>query len=99
MLVHNVYFYFKDSVTPADIEGFARAAAKLERIETVKHLWVGSPADVPDRPVLQKGWDLGLTVVFDSVDDHNTYQDHELHLEFVSGNKDLWEKVVVYDAD
>jgi len=99
MLVHNVYFYFKESATPDQVARCMEAAAGLRRIETVRHLWVGTPAKVPDRPALEKGWAFALTVVFDSVSDHNSYQEHALHLEFVSGFKDLWEKVVVYDAD
>ncbi len=99
MLVHTVYFYLKDEVTESQAAAFAEDVKTLGGIETVKHIWVGTPAATPERPVIDNSYGVGLTTVFDSLADHDVYQVHELHLSFIARNKDLWAKVQIYDAD
>jgi len=97
MLVHSVYFYFKDDVTEDQIAKCRKMAEDLKGIETVKDLFVGSPAAVPERPVLVRGYKFGITVLFDSIEDHNIYQAHQLHTDYLT-NAPLWEKVRVFDT-
>ena len=99
MLVHSVFFKFNPDVTPEQIEGVAEMARGLGKIETVKELYVGSPAPVPERPVCRNDYELAITALFDSVADHNIYQDHPLHVEYVTTNKPLWERVEVFDME
>ncbi|HCR29932.1 MAG TPA: hypothetical protein DIV79_07950 [Opitutae bacterium] len=100
MLVHTVFFNFAEASTEADIQSCADDARNLlGKIETVKALYVGSPADTEVRPVSIRDFDLCLTVVFDSIADHDVYQTHSLHDDFIANNKDNWAKVQVYDAD
>lgn len=99
MLVHTVFFYLKDEVSESRAAAFAEDVNTLGAIETVKHIWVGTPAATADRPVIDKGYAVGLTTVFESLADHDVYQDHELHHAFIARNKDIWAKVQIYDAD
>lgn len=99
MLVHTVLFRFKPEVTEAQIVECAEAAKGLSRIETVKALYVGTPAAVKERPVTVNDYGLSLTVIFDSIADHDYYQDHDIHTEYTTRNGPLWSKVEVYDAD
>ena len=57
------------------------------------------PADTEARPVSVRDFDLCLTVIFDSIADHDVYQVHTLHDDFIANNKDNWAKVRVHDAD
>ncbi len=99
MLVHSVYFYLKEGVSDGEKADFRQSVAALGNIETVHALYLGSPAATPDRPVIEKGYALALTVLFRTIEDHNVYQEHTNHLKFIQENRNLWKKVVVYDAD
>lgn len=99
MLVHTVYFYLKPNSSADEKTAFKKAVEGLGAVETVRAIYVGSPAATPDRPVIQKDYDVGLTVLFDSLEDHDIYQVHALHNDFIDKNKHLWEKVVIYDAN
>jgi len=100
MLVHTVFFKFNESSTEVDIQSCADDARNLlAKIETVKALYVGSPADTVVRPVSVRDFDLSLTVLFDNIQDQNVYQDHPLHDEFIANSKDKWGSVSVYDVD
>jgi hypothetical protein len=100
MLVHTVFFKFKESSTEADVQSCAGDARNLlAKVETVKALYIGSPADTEVRPVSVRDFDLGLTVLFENISDQDVYQVHPLHDEFIANNKDNWSSVSVYDAD
>lgn len=100
MLVHTVFFKFTEASTEAQIQSCADDARNLlSKIETVKALYVGSPADTEVRPVSVRDFHLSLTVLFDNIADQNVYQDHPLHDEFIANNKENWGSVSVYDAD
>ncbi len=51
------------------------------------------------RPVNDGDFDVALVVVFKSRADHDIYQDHPDHLEFIASNKENWSAVRVFDAD
>ena len=99
MLVHNVLFWLKKDLPDADRSAFRQGLQSLAGIPTVRQLFIGAPADTPARPVIDTTYDFMLTVLFDSLDDHNTYQDHRLHRAFVADHADKWLRVVVRDAE
>jgi len=95
-MTHNVFFWLKSD---ADHAKFTAAAKALLEIDTVRSGSFGIPAATPERPVIDKSFSYHLALEFDSIDDHNTYQDHPEHHAFVEACRDLWERVVVYDSD
>jgi len=100
MLVHTVLFRFTPESSEAQIQACANDARNLlAKIETVHSLYIGSPADTEVRPVSVRDFDLMLTVLFESIADHDVYQTHSLHDEFIANNKDNWASVAVHDAD
>ena len=99
MLVHTVYFYFKEGVSDADIAANIEGAKALGSVETVHALYVGTQADVKERPVTVRGWGFSMTALFNSIDDQNIYQAHEKHDEYIANFSGLWEKVQVFDAN
>lgn len=99
MLVHSVFFTLKEGLTDEQKAAFIDQVKTLGDIDTVKSIHIGTPAATPDRPVIQKNYDVGLTVIFDSIAEHDVYQDAQIHLDFIENNKDLWESVVIYDVD
>lgn len=99
MLVHSVYFYLKEGVSHLERTELRKSIEGLEKIETVHGFYLGTPAATPDRPIIDKGYAFAMTILFRTLEDHNTYQVHPIHQEFVQANGRLWEKVVIYDAD
>jgi hypothetical protein len=99
MLVHTVFFYLKPELTSAQRETFRREVARLGEIPEVKTFYLGTPAPVPPRPVIDLSFSYSITCVFDDVPAHDVYQAHPVHLEFIARCKELWSRVQVYDAE
>ncbi len=98
MLVHSVYFWWKPNLSAADRAAFRAGLEKLRAVETVRQLYLGTPAPTKPRDVIDTSYDLALTVLFDSVADQNTYQDHPRHNKFIEENRETWAKVRVFDS-
>ncbi len=99
MLVHTVFFWLKPEVTPAQAADFKRGVEVLGTITHVEKLYVGVPAKVPARPVTERSFAVGLTVICRDVAAHDAYQDDPIHHAFIAKYKDLWARVQVYDAE
>ena len=99
MLIHTVFFWLRKSSPASARRALVKDCLKYLKTPTVRHLWAGAPAATPDRPVIDATYDVGLTVVFDSLKDHDAYQEHPDHLKFIARNKKHWQKVAVYDVE
>ena len=96
---HHVYFWLKEEKkNAADIATFEKGLADLFEISEVAGGVWGKSADTPERPVTDKNFDYALSMSFDSLAEHNIYQDHVDHDVFVNDFKDWWEKVLVMDV-
>ena len=99
MLVHNVFFTLFDNS--------AQACQKL--VDSCKQHLSGHPGEVYfsagvrcgslTRPVNDQEFDVGLHVVFRTMADHDAYQQHPRHSEFIAENKPTWKKVRVFDSE
>ena len=96
-MIHSVYFYL-NSTTPDAKTRLIEGIELLRGIESVKNLIVGQPAATPVREVVDASYGVSLLVFFDSIEDHNTYQDHSLHHQFVDEYQDCWSRVQIYDS-
>lgn len=99
MLVHTVYFYLKPDLNQSQREDFKKQVATLGTISTVDAFYLGSPAPVPARPVIDSSYDYSITCVFSGVEPHNRYQVDPIHLAFIESCRDLWTRVQVYDSE
>jgi len=98
MLVHSVRFYLKPDL-PAERRAALRAGLEtLRAVPTVRQLFVGTPAPVPARPVIDAEFSFALTVIFDDLAGHDVYQTHPVHLKFIAENKSSWTSVAIFDA-
>ena len=80
MLVHTVFFWMKKNAPKSAAKQTMKDALKYLKTPTVKHLWAGLPAKTEARDVINATYDVGLTVTFDSVADHDAYQEDPEHL-------------------
>jgi hypothetical protein len=95
---HHVYFWLKEEHrNDADRRRFEAGLDSLFRIPLVKGGRWAVPAAVVPRPVIDQSWDYALTMRFDSIADHDAYQDDADHHEFINGCKSMWERVLVMD--
>jgi hypothetical protein len=99
MLVHNVFFWLRKDLDGDQVTEFRMGLEGLKSIVHAEAVHIGSPARVPERPVLDTGYDFCLTVILKDVAAHDAYQADEIHQAFLAKFKDSWEKVKVYDAD
>ena len=52
MLIHSVYFWLKPELTDAQRAEFRRGVETLATIKAVEKVYIGAPAGVPDRPIV-----------------------------------------------
>lgn len=97
MFIHVVFFWLTDGASEAAREQLIRdAKSLLGKIPTVRQIMVGRPAMTP-REVVDNSYDVGLCVVLDNSADHDVYQQHSLHKDFIAANRANWKRVQVYD--
>ncbi len=97
MFVHCVYFWLKPDISAADEALFVERVKALTTLPSVKHGWVGKPA-ATDRPVIDRSYSYGLTVVFEDEAGHDAYQVHPVHDAFRELHG-LWTAVKIYDFE
>lgn len=98
MLVHNVFFSLRKDLETSAVSDFEAGLQSLKGIQHAEAVYIGTPAAVPERPVLDKDYDFCLTVLLKDVEAHNAYQADPIHQAFIGGHKDKWLQVRVFDA-
>lgn len=97
MLVHHVLFWLKADTKEDQKSAFRKGLESLEKIETIKHFHIGTPAPI-ERAVVDTTYSFSLTLFFEDLAGHDVYQVHEIHKAFLDEFRALFEKVVIYDA-
>src|SRR5690349_10783576 len=97
-LSHHVFFLLKNPNSNEDRDKLIAGLRKLEKIETIRSLQIGVPADTEKRPVVDNSYAVSELMFFDDVAGQNVYQDHPLHKKFIEDCSALWDKVIVYDS-
>lgn len=98
MLVHSVFFWLKRDLDAAQRAAFSAGVDSLAAIECAEAVYIGTPAATA-RPVIDRTYDIGLTVVLKDMAAHDAYQVDPIHLKFVESYGSYWERVVIYDVD
>lgn len=98
MLFHNVYFWLKPELTPAQRAEFRRGVESLAGIKSAARVDIGVPAKTGKRPVIDDSYDLALIVQCRDVAAHDAYQVDPIHEKFIAAFKTYWSKVQIYDA-
>lgn len=98
MIGHMVFFELNDN-SPEMVRKLIAACDKyLDKHDGVVYYSAGARGKEFDRPVNAKDWDVALHLVFKSKADHDKYQDHPRHTQFIDENKANWKSVKVYDS-
>ena len=97
MLIHSVFFWLKPETTQAQLKAMRSGLESLRGIKSVEALYIGKPANLPERPVRDSSYAFGLTVIFKDIAAHDAYQVDPLHEAFNQNFRPLWARVQVYD--
>ena len=99
MFSHNVYFTLNDASDEKVDALLADCQTYLKDHPGIAFFAAGKVSDDHDRPVNDRDFDVSLTLVFDSVAAHDTYQVAADHKTFIERNKANWKQVRVFDAN
>ena len=96
---HHVYFWLnEDRQTDNDRVFFEKGIEALLLSPNVASSHWGKPAATPERTVTDHSFDYAISLKFDSIESHNSYQEGDpIHDEFISKFKEWWSKVLVMD--
>jgi hypothetical protein len=98
MLIHSVYFWFKQDADPAVVARFEAGLRKLTTIPDIQAAHFGRPEATPKRAVLDDSYAWALVEMFADLAAHDRYQEHAIHQEFLREFSGTWAKVQVYDV-
>ncbi|WP_157752770.1 MULTISPECIES: amidohydrolase family protein [Chitinophaga] len=96
--VHVVNFYLKPGLSAADIKKFEDGVTSLSKIPEIAIFNLGKPAST-NRPVIDRSYSYCELTVFNNKADHDIYQEHPIHKQFIKECQHLWEKVVIFDSE
>ncbi|KLT64254.1 Dabb family protein [Pedobacter sp. BMA] len=95
---HFVMFWLKPQLSKTEVLEFANFFERLKPIKLIKTFSYGLAANTPVRPVTDNSFTYSLTLTFDSIADHNAYQEDKVHLDAVEAFSKNWYRVVVHDT-
>jgi hypothetical protein len=95
--VHMVFFWLKDNTENTGKKFLEELRQFIDGVDVIRSKHIGSPADT-DREVIDNSYSYCLVVTFDSRKEHDIYQEHRLHQQFIENASPLWKKVLVYDS-
>lgn len=95
---HVVYFWFKNPDDASHRNRFEKSLNTfLQNSKYAKTNFIGTPPKAV-RDVVDDTFTYNLIVTFESAEAQEAYQAEEAHLIFIEECKDMWDKVMVYDA-
>ena len=97
-LAHNVFFTLRD-YSPAKVQALLDACRKYLTVQPGIVFFVcGKLEPELAREVNDRGFDVGLHIVFTDRASHDIYQDDAQHQRFIAENKANWKQVRVFDT-
>lgn len=97
IFIHHVFFWLKNPDSKDDLAALMEGLKKLSSVKTIRKFHIGLPASTR-RGVIESSYSVSWWLIFDNLDDEESYQTDPIHLHFVETCSKLWNKVVVYDS-
>jgi stress responsive alpha/beta barrel protein len=98
LLAHNVFFSMRDN-SPAKVQALIDACKRDLTVQPgIVYFACGKLEPELARDVNDRGFDVGLHIVFSDRAAHDAYQDHAAHQRFVADNRGNWKQVRVFDT-
>jgi hypothetical protein len=95
MFLHNVQYWLRPNLTPAEKETFLAGIRDLMALASVKQAWFGPPAG--DDPLADRT--LDYSIVLDLGDDagHDAFQADPEHQRIRDALGGSWDRLLIYD--
>ncbi|MEA3462472.1 MAG: Dabb family protein [Bacteroidota bacterium] len=94
---HMVFFWLVEDTPEVKKKFLKELNHFVDQVDEIKKVHIGPPADT-GRDVIDNTYSYSLVVTFDSKKEHDIYQEHKAHKQFIENASSLWEKVLVYDS-
>jgi len=95
---HVVYFWLNNPEDASQKKQFLKNLKEfIDSMENIPDAFIGESAGTP-RDVVDNSYQYSLNLGFENKEEHDVYQDHELHKKFIEKTAHLWKKVLVYDS-
>jgi len=95
---HVVYFWLNDPENPAHSRQFLNNLKEfIDRMDNILDVHIGVPAETY-REVVDNTYQFCLNLGFKNKEEHDAYQDHIYHKQFIEKTAHLWQRVLVYDS-
>jgi hypothetical protein len=98
MFVHHVFFWLNEPDNLDAYNQLEEGLNQLSTIDTIQMVHIGKPAGT-NRDVIDSSYTFSLLTVFENETDHDIYQHHPIHENFIQTCGQLWNKVLVYDSE
>lgn len=99
MFVHIVLFHLKDELSEEIISKFEGGLNSLRKIETIKEIYIGKPLKESSRPEIRNDYYFNLTIIFENVEAHDSYQTDPIHKAFVNNFSIYWKGIEIIDSN
>lgn len=99
LFCHHVYFWLNEPKNADARKEFEEGISYLLQIPEIQSSHFGIPAETTHRDVVDGSYTYSYLVFFKNKEDHDIYQKHPIHLEFIKKYGHLWNKVLVYDSE
>ncbi len=95
---HQAFFWLHRAGNQDDRDQLIAGLRTLNGIDEIRELRIEIPAATESRDVVDNSFDVLEMMLFDSLADQKTYQDHPIHQRFIATHGHLWARVVVHDS-
>lgn len=96
MHVHTALFWLLKTLSDDERKTFENGLELLTSDPLVKDRSIGVPADT-HRSVIERSYDYGIVLKFDTLADHDAYQNGAPHQQFLDTCAHMWTRVQVVD--
>ena len=97
VFIHHVFFWLNDASGKKELDQLLAGLQKLSAVKTIRQFHIGVPAHT-NRNVIERSYSVSWFVLFDNIEDEESYQTDPIHLKFVEECSHLWKKVIVHDS-
>jgi hypothetical protein len=97
VLVHQVFFWLKDPDNQEARNEFEKGLQMLSTAPQILSSHIGTPV-ASARTVVDDSFTYSFLAIFRNKEDHDLYQNHPIHLQFLKDCQPLREKVLIFDA-
>lgn len=95
MFLHNVVYWLKPDLTPAEKEIFLAGISDLMKLASVKQAWFGAMSG--DDALADRSYDYAIVLDLENARGHEAFQADPAHQRIRETIGGSWNRLVIYD--